>query len=549
MSTMPMNIAPSRRAATDRHIAGVIVLTRFLLRRDRIKLPVWVGALGLFVIYIGSALPTIAPTSADLQSMTVLFTQPVGRLFTGPAFGMDAPTYERFFAVGYSPYIMVAGALMNIMLITRHTRAEEQSGRAELLRANVTGRYTALMAALLVATITNVLAAIVVSACAIAVGFASSGSLLIGLCTGLIGIAFAGITAVTAQLSEYSRTAAGIAGAVLGVAFILRGLGDMVAIGGSALSWASPLGWTAQTAPYVYNRQAPLLLLCTLAAVTIAGAFILQARRDFGAGLFAARPGPAYAHRALGTPLGLAIWLHRGGIVGWGSAIVLLGAIEGAFTQALIDAGANLPEALSNVVGSDSGLVVGYLTFLGSFVAILIAAYTVFATQTLRNEEIQGRVGAVLATPISRITWLGSQAATIAVAAVVMAVLAGLGTGVAATIVTGDWSLIGDAIAAHIGPMAAVLLLLSIWIAFVGWAPRMVSIVGWSGVALTAIITIFGDLLNVPRWLAGLSPFTHLAQLPRESFALMPLLTQCGIALVLTAIGLTGIRTRQINVV
>ena len=245
---MTGSASPTTAAATREHphaaaggspLAGTGTLVRFSLRRDRIKLPAWVGGLGLFVIYIGAALPQLAPTEEDLAAVVPLFTQPVGRMFTGPAFGMDAPTFERFFAAGYAPYLFLLAALMNIILVTRHTRVEEQTGRAELIRANVTGRHSALTATLIVAAITNALACLVVAGLAIAGGFAPLGSVLIGLGTALTGMAFAGIAAVTAQLSAYSRAAAGMAGLVLGVSFVLRALGDMAAVGGTCLGRAS----------------------------------------------------------------------------------------------------------------------------------------------------------------------------------------------------------------------------------------------------------------------------------------------------------------------
>ena len=241
-------------------LAGTGTMLRLILRRDRIRLPVWIGAHGLLVLYIGAALPQLAPREENLAEMTAMLSQPVGRMFTGPAFGMDAPTYERFFAAGYVPYLFVLAALMNIFLVTRHTRGEEESGRAELIRANVTGRHTALTATLLVAGLANAATTVLVTAVALAMGYPATGSALVGLAAGLTGLAFTGITAITVQLSEFSRPAAGMAGGVLGAAFLLRALGDMAAIGGSALSWASPLGWAAQTAPYVHDRWAPLLL-------------------------------------------------------------------------------------------------------------------------------------------------------------------------------------------------------------------------------------------------------------------------------------------------
>lgn len=538
-----------RRARTGSPaLAGTGTLVRFLLRRDRIKLPAWVGGLGLFVIYIGSALPQLAPTQEDLRSLVTLFTQPVGRMFTGPAFGMDDPSYERFFAAGYAPYLYLLAGLMNIMLITRHTRLEEQTGRAELVRANVTGRYAALAASLIVALITNGLAAAVVAGLAVAVGFAPTGSVLVGLGVGLTGLAFAGVTAVTVQLSEYSRAAAGMAGAVLGASFVVRALGDMAAVGGSALSWASPLGWPAQAAPYVHDRWAPLLLPVALTVVTVATAYVLLGRRDFGASLVAARPGTAVARPFLGTPLGLAARLQRGGLLGWGVGIILLGVVDGAFTQAMIDAGEDMPAALQEMFGT-TGLVNGYVAFLGAFVSVLVSAYTVFAMQTLRTEELSGRTEMVLATRVSRTAWLGCHTLVVAIGAILISVATGLLTGVAAAGVTGDWSLVADVLAAHVALLPGVLLVLAVCAALVGWAPRLMAPIGWVLVALSAVVNFFGELLSLPDWLLALSPFSHLAGVPVEPFEALPVLLILGLAAALATLGLAGIRRRQVNAV
>ncbi|MEQ4304248.1 ABC transporter permease [Plantactinospora sp. B6F1] len=547
MTTIATTV-PRRGSGGPESLAGVGTLVRFLLRRDRIKLPAWVAGLGLYVVYIGAALPQLAPTEDDLASLVTLFTEPVGRMFTGPAFGMDNPTYDRFFAAGYAPYLFLLAALMNIMLVTRHTRVEEQTGRAELVRANVTGRHAALTACLIVAALTNALAGVVVAGLAIGAGFAPTGSALIGLGTGLTGMAFAGITAVTVQLSEYSRTAAGMAGAVLGASFVARALGDMAAVGGSALSWVSPLGWASQTASYVHDRWWPLLPPVALAVLATAAAYLLQGRRDFGASLIAARPGPAEARPSLGTPWGLAVRLQRGGFLGWGAGILLLGVVDGAFTQALLDAGDEMPDAMWDLLGTE-GLLDGYAAFLGSFVSVLIAAYAVFAMQTLRTEENRGRTDAVLATPLGRTAWLGSHTATVAIGATLICLVTGLGTGIAAAGVTGDWAIVGDVLAAHLGFLPAILLVLAVCAALYGWAPRLLAPLGWTLVVLAAVVTFFGDLLDLPDWLASLSPFNHLARLPLEEFAITPVLLLTAVAAAATALGLVGFRRRQVHVV
>ena len=548
---MAATLAPPREraaaAATPRGSrTGTATLVRFALRRDRVKLPAWIGGLGLFVLYIGAALPQIAPMEDDLAAVTPLLEQPVGRMFTGPAYGMDSPTYERFFAAGYAPYLFLLAALLSILLVTRHTRVEEQTGRAELVRAGVTGRHAALTAALLVALLTNALAAAVVAALAVANGFALSGSVLVGCAVGLVGMAFAGVTAVTVQLSEHSRTAAGLAGAVLGVAFLLRALGDMVAVGGSALSWASPLGWAAQTAPYVLDRWAPLLLLAAVAVAGAVVAFRLQDRRDLGASLVPARPGPSQAGPALGTALGLAVRLQRGTVIAWGAAILVLGAVNGAFTQAMLDAAHDMPAAVQDMFGVDA-LLAGYLAFLAVFSGYVTAAYVVYALSSLRTEEGRGRAEVLLATPTSRPAWLGSHLTAVGVGAALVLLVCGLGTGAAAAGVTGDWSLVADVTLAHLVLLPAVLLVLGVCALLFGWAPQLLLPVGWALVAVMVLVGNFADLLDLPGWLVSLSPLSHAPAMPVEPFAALPLAVLTALAIAVTVAGLAGLQRREIG--
>ncbi|RIK13730.1 MAG: hypothetical protein DCC50_12095 [Acidobacteria bacterium] len=543
MTTAVARHTPTRAGSGS--LTGTGTLVRFMLRRDRFRLPAWVAGMGLFVVYVGVALPEVAPTEEALATTVPIFNQPVGRMFTGPGLGLDAPTYERFFAAGYVLYLFLVAALMSIMLVARHTRAEEQSGRAELVRANVVGRHAGLTATLVVSLVANVAAAVVVAGLALANGFATTGSLLVGAATGLVGMTFAGVTAVTAQLSEYSRSAAGLAGAVLGVAFVLRALGDMVRVGGSALSWVSPLGWAGQTGPYVLDRWWPLLLLVGLLALTVALAFWLQSRRDLGAGLLAARPGRAEARPWLGTPLGLAARLQRSSGLAWGVAIVALGIVDGLFTQALVDSAADLPDLLREMFGGET-MRDGYLTFLAVLVGYVTSAYVVFAVQTLRTEEARGRAEAVLATPTSRTAWAGSHLAVVAAWAVLIMVAAGLLTGLAAAAVTGDGALVGATLLAHLNLIPAVLVVVGLCALLFGWAPVLLAPVAWALVGVMVLVGNFGTLLDLPRWLVDLSPLSHPAQVPVEDLDVAPLVVLLVLAAVGVALGILGLGRRQV---
>jgi ABC-2 type transport system permease protein len=524
---------------------GTGTLVPFMLRRDRIKLPAWVGGLGLFVVYIGAALPQLAATEDDLGAAVPLLQQPVGRMFAGPGYGLDAPTYERFFAGGYLLYLLLLAALMNIMLVTRHTRVEEQSGRGELVRANVTGRHAPLTAAWLTAATTNLLAVLVVAGLAVANGFATTGSLLIGASVGSVGMAFAGITAIAVQLSEYSRGAAGLAGIVLGAAFVLRAVGDMASVGGSALSWASPLGWGSQTAPYVLDRWWPLLLLLTTAAATIAIAYLLQARRDLGASLLASRPGRPEALPSLGSPWGLATRLQRGPALAWGTGIVAIGVVNGLFTQVMLDSAADLPAAMEEILGA-AGLLDGYIVFLATFGGYLTAAYVVYAVQSLRAEEGHGRAEAVLATPTSRSAWAGSHLGVIALTAIVIMFITGALTGMAGAAVTGDWSLVWTSVLAHLNLAPAVLLVLGACAVLFGWIPSLSGPVGWAVVAVMVFVGNFAPLLDAPQWVVDLSPLSHPAQVPVGDVQATPLLVLTALTIGSVAVGLLGLRQRQV---
>lgn len=537
----------TRHSAPSGSRTATLTLARFLLRQDRVKLPAWIVGLGLLVVYIGAALPELAPSEQDLAAAVPLLEQPVGRMFAGPAFGLDAPTYERFFAAGYLLYLFLLAALMNIMLVVRHTRLEEQTGRAELIRANVVGRDAPLTAALLVAVLADIAAAIVVTALAVGNGFALTGSLLVGAATGATGLAFAGVTAVTVQLSESSRTAAGWAGVVVGVAFALRGLGDMAEVGGSALSWTSPFGWASQTAPYVHDRWWPLLLLLGLGIVGALLGFVLQNKRDLGAGLISARRGAAMASRFLGTPLGLAWRLQRGGLAGWAASIVALGCVDGAFADVIVESAADLPEAVRQMFGAEQ-LLTGYLAFLAIFGGYLTAAYVVFAAQVLRAEETSGRAGALLATPVSRSAWAGSHLLVIGFGAAVILLLTGVGTGAAVAGSLGDWQTFGDVVASHLNMIPAVLLVLGLCAALYGWVPGWLPAIGWAVVALAVFVGNFADLLDLPEWVRALSPLSHPADMPVESFDVLPALWLAVLALAGAGIGLAGLRQRQIGV-
>lgn len=543
---MTLASKPDSKPRIKEQFRGTGVLLKFMLRRDRVKLPAWVGGLGLFVIYVVSALPNAYKTQEELAAAVSIYADPVGRMLIGPGYGFDNPSIQQFVANGYGLYFMILAALMSMFLIARHTRVEEQTGRAELIRANVVGRYAALTAAIGVAIITNALAAFIIFLLMIGMGgFDLIGSLLFAVSIGAVGLAFAGITTVTVQLSEYSKIATGLAGMILGAAFVVRAGGDMMTEGGSALSWLSPLGWAQQTAPFVLDRWWPLIFLLILAVITICIGYRLLAYRDLGASLLAARPGPAQAKPSLGTPLGLALRLQRSSIIGWAAALAVSGVVFGAFADGLLSATSDMPEVFTELLGSGEGLLAGYFGYMAMFMAYLAGTFAILAIQGVRNEETSGRAEPVLATGIGRTRWLGSNVLVTIYGIVLLMFVAGIATGIGAALVTGSSSYIIELALAHLNQVPAVLVLLGVAAFLFGIFPRAI-MAAWALLGFSVFIGTFGKLFNVPE-LFNLSPFNHLANMPLEQFELKPVLILTTLAFVLLYTGLSGLKRRAIN--
>ncbi|MDY7086635.1 MAG: ABC transporter permease [Actinomycetota bacterium] len=549
MSTAALSPAPAAPRLRGTTLAGAATLLRFMLRRDRIRLPAWTLGLTLLMTYFATALDSMVRSPEDLQGLTAFTSSPAGALFGGPGFGFDDLTIERFLAGQYGLYVIIGAGLMGLLTVVRHTRVEERSGRAELVRANAVGRHAQLTAALTLTAAMSVAVAVLIGAVMAGRGFDAAGSMLFGASVGAVAIVFAGIAAVTVQLSEYPRAASGTAGALLGAAFVLRGLGDMAAVQGTGpswLSWLSPIGWSQQTAPYVMNRWWPLALSLVFAATATVAAYHLSGRRDFGAGLVPPRPGPPRAATWLAGPLALALRLHRASLIGWSTALLAAGLAYGSFTQPLIDGFADAPAEMVAVMGGRDNMLAGYLGVMGLTMALVVAVYAVLAAQLLRTEESEGRTEPVLATGVSRAAWLGGHIAVIAAGVPWLLLVAGCGMGIGAAVSTGDTALIGDLLLGHLAYTPAVWLVLSAAALLYAAAPRWFPVI-WVAPAWGLFAGYFAPILDLPEGLTRLSPFEHVGRYPLESVDVVAILVLTVLAGVVSWSAVSVFRRRDLT--
>ena len=101
----------------------------------------------------------------------------------------------------YGAISALAAGLMSIFIVIRHTRADEEAGRLELVGSTAVGRGAPLAVGVLLAAAANCVLALLIAAGLAAIGLPAGGSAAIGLAVGTCGLVFAGVAAVTAQLS------------------------------------------------------------------------------------------------------------------------------------------------------------------------------------------------------------------------------------------------------------------------------------------------------------------------------------------------------------
>lgn len=541
MTTATLPAAGARGGA----LAGTGVLLSAALRADRRRLVTWVAALGGLTVYAAVALPTVYPTAADRQARAAVIDTPAGTLLSGPGYGTADYSLGAMIANELALSVMVAAAVMSVLLVVRHTRAEEDDGRAELLLAGAVGRRAPLTTALLLTALADAAVAVVVTAGLVGAGLAAVDAAVLAGGIALTTLVFGAVAAVTVQLASQSRAATGAALAVLGAAVLVRGVGDVLEPGGSALSWLSPIAWAQQTRAFVDLRPEPLLLSVALTAALVAVAHRLAARRDLGAGLVAPRRGPASASPLLSGPSGLLTRLQRGSVTGWAVGLLLLGATFGSLTDAVVDMLAGNPRLSAAFSTTGAGLADSFTAATATYLGLCAAGFAVASVLRLRAEETSGRTELLLAGAVDRRRLLGSGLAVTAAAAALLLLAAGLGGGLAAAAVTGDPGVVGTEVGAALVQVPAVLVVAGVAAVLVAVAPRL-SGLAWLLVCWALLAGMFGPLLRLPDWALRLSPFGWVPAVPAEDLAVPPLAGLVLLTAALAAVALAGFRRRDV---
>lgn len=522
-------------------------LAKLILRRDRIRIPVWIISIALVTLIIAPAFNELYPTQQDRQVMAETMKNPAMIAMVGPLYGEGNYTTGTMFANEMLVFTAIAVAIMSIFIVVRHTRKDEESGRIEVIRSLPVGRLSNISATLFVAFGANIILALITGFGLFALGIESidlQGSLLYGAALGATGLFFSATAGLFSQLSESSRGAVGYSFTLLIVAYLVRAVGD---VSSEALSWFSPLGWILRSEVYVNNIWWPVLLTIAAALALAAVALYLNSLRDLDAGFIPAKPGRKFASVFLQSPFGLALRLQRTGIIAWVVGMYILGASYGSILgdlESFFETNAMMSKILPAAAGFS--LTELFVTTLMSIISMCTAIPILLYVLKLRGEEKRGRIEHMAARAVSRTRLLGSFYLISVIASVAIQLLSIVGLWSAGAAVMEDAIPLSNMLKSGMVYLPVLWIMIGIAIFLIGYLPKAVSFV-WFYLGYSFFVVYLGGILQVPDWMKKLSPFGNVPQVPVEEIDYFKLAVMTLIAVALTLAGFIGFRKRDLQ--
>lgn len=516
---------------------------RFVLRRERVISAVWIACIAGLSAMFAALYPGLLPGRPELIQMAATMSSPTMVAMMGNVYGMESLSQASVMAQECLVWFLITAGMMNIFLVNRHTRVDEELGRLEMFRALPVGRLTGAAATTLFAFCANLAAGVLTALLLLALdigGTTAGGAFAYGLSIGAVGFVFAGLTLLAAQLFSTAHGVSGFGFAMLGLFYIMRAVGD---VSGSTLSLISPIGLGQRVEAFYQNAMWPVAVLLLEGVALTAVSFMICAARDHGAGVLPAKKGRTGASRFLRGPLGFAWRISRGASLGWGIGLLVLGAAYGSVCTEL-DAFVQGNDMIQKVIGAAGGglLLDHYIAMIYMVMSMVVSVPAALTALRIHNEEKRGRLEQIFAKAAPRGNLYGCF---ILIAVVESAVMEGL-------LSAGLWAASSGAL--HFGSLlkAGLCYLPAIWtmvglaVLLVGFLPGLSALV-WAMFGYTFIVMYFGRVMDVPEWMTRITPFGNIPQLPVEQFEPLPLAILTLVAAVLAALGVCRFKERDIG--
>lgn len=514
----------------------------FICRRERIMTTIWIISIVGFAGLVAAIYPSLLPTQAETMQMAASMSNPAMVAMMGPIYGMESLTQASVMTQECLIWLMITAAIMNIFLVNRHSRGDEELGRLEMFRALPVGRLTGGFATILFAFLIDVSISLLIGFSLIALNIEGTtvvGALVYGFSIGMVGFVFASLTLLLAQILSTAQGVSGMSFALLGLFYILRAVGD---IEGNILSFISPIGLGMKVEAFYSNLILPIVLLIIEGLVILTIALIISAIRDHGTGLVPASKGRAKASRFLCNPFGFAFRLSRSTILGWGLGLFLLGISYGSICPSINDFVDN-NEMMQKVLRARGSNVLldSYVSMIFSMMSMLASVPVVLSAMKIYSEEKRGRLDQVLSRAVPRLKLYCSYIIIAIIESVIMQFLLASGM-VLASSGKLDFFVV---LKASLNYLPALWVMIGLTVFLVGVLPNLTSLI-WLVFGYSFVVVYIGSIIDFPEWMAKVTPFGNLPLLPVEDFALTPLIILTLVAAVLTVVGMWRYKRRDI---
>ncbi len=515
----------------------------FLCRRERVASPIWIACIAGSAALFAAFYPGLLPDQAAIDQMAATMSNPAMVAMMGNVYGMENLTQASVMAQECLIWFLITAAIMNILLVNRHTRVDEELGRLEMFRAMPVGRLTGALAVIKFAFAINLLISLLTAALLLALnigGTTAAGAFSFGFATGSVGLLFAALTLLAAQLFSTAHSVSGFSFAAMLLFYMLRASGD---VSGSALSYISPLGLGLKVEAFYANDPLPIAVLLAESIVLTGIALAVNALRDHGAGVIPARAGKAHASPFLKSPLGYAWRITRGGALAWSVGMFLLGASYGSVCTEL-DAFIESSELMQKIVAQSGGNVLldNYVAMIFVIMAMVTSVPVILAVLKIHAEEKRGRLEQIFARSVPRPKLYGAFLVVAVAESIALQFL--LAAGLWAT-AEGEL-LLGELLKPAFVYLPAIWLMAGIAVLLVGILPKLTALI-WAVFAYSFLILYMGRAMDLPEWTVKITPFGNVPQLPVQEFRLYPLLMMTALAILLSVVGIRRYSERDIG--
>ncbi len=505
------------------HYANTATLLRLNLRRNWLKITLWlVGVVGLMA---GAAAKFngLYGTEKTMASIITTLKTPAMVSLLGPFTAAKPYTVANIYAAEMMVFMGLFVAMMNIYFAVHATRADEDSGVAEMIRAHASGRNASLTAAFLQLLLINLTAGIL-EALGLQVsgmtGMNVAGNWLFGLGLAAFGMMFGSFSLCFAQIADNSRGATIMSYTWLGLLFIARMVTDIQA---PDTTWYTGYGWIEKLDIYGHNNWLPVgLMVITTVAVTAVTIWI-AATRDVGAGRLPQRSGRRNASRWLRGPLALIARLERTSTIIWLIGLLILGATYGSiFGTAgnLLNSNPTMAKLIGTAAthAANRTIVLAFTNKLAVIFVILATIPGLITLLRLNTDERKGYFEQLHARSVSRLRLFTSVAGYGLVIAI-----AAFFCGMLGMILAGNASMPAAPSFAHFmrafwGYAPAIIVTYGVAALLVGLLPRWQN-VAWLLPAYGFFSLYLGSLMDFPNWATKLTPYGWVNNVPTKAVA------------------------------